>query len=448
VKVVKIRMAKDTSSGFKSGIVAVVILLLLVCGAFWYRGLHAVPSYSYTSHPLPSPNAFDYYAGARSKVKVFDQFTIGFAVNNDVRIIPLKRVSSSVNRKYSLAEKEAILARNAGALAVARQGLKYDYWNPPVRTRIQIVYSQVKLFGIMSVVQLFLLDGQVKAGHKDWGGAMSSDLDAVQMIEDQSRGTPIYLQADTMNTQDGNPSFRSMVWQPVQHLNAQQAKDSVRRMEEICSRHVSFVDRLQTEKSNRIATTASFFRQRPGWRTDLWRKSFGPELSMAHAPVFERIAAVRSLFSSNESLLNMYSNYMDQYIKNAGQPYGAMPVAAPTLPNNKMFEFLCSGSSEDRFMYTKLETENSLLLLSLALRAYKLERGSYPAKLADLSPSYLKTIPDDPFSNRKPFKYRLNGNSYTLYSIGPDLKDDGGTFAAGNIATYTKGDLEAGNTWR
>ena len=62
----------------------------------------------------------------------------------------------------------------------------------------------------------------------------------------------------------------------------------------------------------------------------------------------------------------------------------------------------------------------------LALRAYRLEHGAYPATLAALTPAYLKQIPNDPFAASGPLHYKRQGSKYVLYSIGPDGKDDGG----------------------
>jgi hypothetical protein len=50
--------------------------------------------------------------------------------------------------------------------------------------------------------------------------------------------------------------------------------------------------------------------------------------------------------------------------------------------------------------------------------------------LAELAPSYLETVPVDPFDGQ-PLRYRTQGAGYVLYSIGPDLKDDGGTHLKG-----------------
>ena len=47
-------------------------------------------------------------------------------------------------------------------------------------------------------------------------------------------------------------------------------------------------------------------------------------------------------------------------------------------------------------------------------------------RLAELVPAWLPAVPLDPFSNR-PLVYRITTNSFLLYSVGPDGKDDQGT---------------------
>jgi hypothetical protein len=70
-----------------------------------------------------------------------------------------------------------------------------------------------------------------------------------------------------------------------------------------------------------------------------------------------------------------------------------------------------------------------LLQLELALRMYMQQHERYPKALDELAPNTLATLPLDPFSG-KPFLYRMSGNSYVLYSVGPNGIDDGGVLAS------------------
>jgi hypothetical protein len=69
--------------------------------------------------------------------------------------------------------------------------------------------------------------------------------------------------------------------------------------------------------------------------------------------------------------------------------------------------------------------ELRLTRIALALAAYKADHGRYPAALEALAPGYLPAVPEDSFSERPPI-YAPTGAGYTLYSVGPNMIDDGG----------------------
>ena len=62
-----------------------------------------------------------------------------------------------------------------------------------------------------------------------------------------------------------------------------------------------------------------------------------------------------------------------------------------------------------------------------ALERYRLAKGNYPPTLAELVPAYLAKLPGDMFHDRG-LVYRPDGDSFTLYSTGFNLEDDGGEF--------------------
>jgi hypothetical protein len=70
--------------------------------------------------------------------------------------------------------------------------------------------------------------------------------------------------------------------------------------------------------------------------------------------------------------------------------------------------------------------QRRLTWVALALAAFKAEHGgANPATLAELSPAYLAAVPNDLFSE-KPLVYEPAGTGYMLYSVGPDMVDQGG----------------------
>jgi hypothetical protein len=86
-----------------------------------------------------------------------------------------------------------------------------------------------------------------------------------------------------------------------------------------------------------------------------------------------------------------------------------------------------------------------LLEAEMAIRSYRCRHGTPPASLDQLLPDCLKEPPFDPFGG-KPLVYRLSGTNWTLYSIGPDLVDDGGKPASRVRADGTAGGTAAGQT--
>jgi hypothetical protein len=65
-------------------------------------------------------------------------------------------------------------------------------------------------------------------------------------------------------------------------------------------------------------------------------------------------------------------------------------------------------------------------LTIIAILRYKQDTGGYPENLEQLiSDAYLKELPMDPYSD-KPLVYKKTGDSFVLYSLGPDFDDDGG----------------------
>jgi hypothetical protein len=68
----------------------------------------------------------------------------------------------------------------------------------------------------------------------------------------------------------------------------------------------------------------------------------------------------------------------------------------------------------------------SLTRLAFALAAYRADHGSYPAKLTDVTPKYMKKVPQDLFNDDKDLQYTRTADGYLLYSFGANGKDDRG----------------------
>jgi hypothetical protein len=71
------------------------------------------------------------------------------------------------------------------------------------------------------------------------------------------------------------------------------------------------------------------------------------------------------------------------------------------------------------------DASRQLALAALALASYRARMGRFPEKLDELVPKDIPVLPRDPFDG-KPLRYRPDDKGVTVYSIGADLKDDGG----------------------
>ena len=76
----------------------------------------------------------------------------------------------------------------------------------------------------------------------------------------------------------------------------------------------------------------------------------------------------------------------------------------------------------------KMQARYAGLQVVLAAQAYFRDSGEFPARLADLQPDYLSSLPDDPYSPQPlPVIYRRSGNGAVVYSRFDNEVDDGGT---------------------
>ncbi len=73
----------------------------------------------------------------------------------------------------------------------------------------------------------------------------------------------------------------------------------------------------------------------------------------------------------------------------------------------------------------RLDAKNRLADLGVAATRYKLKHGKYPAQLTDMIPEFLPAVPTDPMTG-KPMNMAATEDGLIIYSLGPDMKDDGG----------------------
>lgn len=79
---------------------------------------------------------------------------------------------------------------------------------------------------------------------------------------------------------------------------------------------------------------------------------------------------------------------------------------------------------------------NTLAATACSLERYRLDHGAYPPDLAELTPKYMRQVPQDLMSGQA-LKYQVNADgTFKLYSFGRNGVDDGGTVVllkSGNV---------------
>ena len=63
--------------------------------------------------------------------------------------------------------------------------------------------------------------------------------------------------------------------------------------------------------------------------------------------------------------------------------------------------------------------------VACALERFRKDNGRLPARLGEVAPKYLKTVPRDVVNGEMP-RYQRDGKKYSIYSVGWDGKDGGG----------------------
>ncbi|MDO8588438.1 MAG: hypothetical protein Q7T82_15530 [Armatimonadota bacterium] len=424
-------------------IASAVAIALVAALVLAMQSANRTPIVKIPTPVLPSPNAYDHYASAVGMMKGAEK--VGFAVDDSPRprVSPMQPGvpapappsaqpppgspapsvalaaaprSNPLDHVYSLAEKEVLVRANAAALKELRRGLAYDYRRPPARS-FNATYPEFAKF--RSLARALVLEGQTKAGRGDRGGAMNSHLDAVRFGADIPKGGDII---DMLVGCAIQSIGRNGAWKSVDTLNAEQARRAAAYIETIMSRGVPFAETLQEAKWCTQASLIQMFKG-PGWRHNLfaWVEADSrPDIK------------VKTLFMSKRGIFSRYAAYTDECIANARKPY-AVSKAWPRQPNDPVSLLLCPVFGKARFAAVKNEAQNGILAVTLALRAYRLEHGKYPASLAEIAPGYLKKIPNDPFAAGGPLKYKPTGGKYVLYSLGPDCKDNGGASIGGPV---------------
>jgi hypothetical protein len=368
-------------------------------GAAWYQYVNQPPVINIPPYPtLPNPNGYDLYVQA------------GQSISNPVPAVdPLLETNPARDPKteaqrYSLARREAWLKQNAHGFRLFQRAMRTPSLHPPQRFAAPPPMILAK--DIRQMARYKAVEANTWEMKGEWGKAAQSRLDALQMGNDVARGGPLVPALIGIVV---HAIGRNGWWSHLDRLDAAECHAAIARLERIQASRIR-ADATMTEE--KYCGQIMLRNTRPSW-------------------VF--------FWISRRKTMSNYVEMMDAHIANARKPYlKATPVVTPSDP---LIKILAPVFTRARWNFARNDAGNSLWLVALALRAYKLENAKYPAQLTELTPKYLKDIPADPFGAGEALRYKNRGTEYLLYSIGPDGVDNGGKpipHPAGASATRRK----------
>jgi len=130
-----------------------------------------------------------------------------------------------------------------------------------------------------------------------------------------------------------------------------------------------------------------------------------------------------------------YSKIMTHLIRGAEMPYYAaldeIEAAEQILERHSSLRVV--NITSIRIAITQVlgaamdQAEVDLARLGLLIELHHAEHGVYPEHLSALAPELGGTVPVDPFTGQ-PYRYRPEEGGFTLYSLGPNIEDNGGHY--------------------
>jgi hypothetical protein len=437
-----------------------VIILCLAAGGFWYW-INIPPQIKIPTPVMPKPNGYDYFIRAGAAYVEDSKGVDELTDRHDP--VPGK------TKQYPIAAKEAWLRQNAKAFQFLREGLKYPALHSPVRSGD----SSIKYGKFRDLARALMVESHVRAARGDWPGAAGSALDSLEFAYDLQRGGPLI--AGLVGNAVQAISLREM-YHISPHLNASAARQAAQRIEHLYAGRFPYFKTLQEEKWAHQAEMLEMMNEKN------WRFKLVPELSYpsrviallqwlaaaskssSHSPLNysppswfdtakELLKYSKLFFISNKTLMKNYNRTMNTYISNGHMAYRkSQPIPTSGDPLTQLSAYVLKDT---RWNWARMNAYSVLDMTMLALRAFRIEKGHYPANLKELAPGYLKSIPLDPFTDA-PLHYQLQGNKYLLWSVGPDGINNNGIPIFNNSGKYngsakyrllepdSKGDVVAG----
>ncbi len=437
----------------------------------WLCWIDVNPKIVYPHPVMPSPNAYDILLQAvkaipkseqdlaKNNTLNFNRTALTYALRSTAeRELALKseqlyagqttanpRVgfpktkADNTNRFYSLAEKESLLRDYGNSLSLLRQSFAFPYQSPrDASSYLQTVLNQ-EYWQLHNALKL---EQEIATTHRDYSRAVNINLDIMEFGAELTQGSALQARLTSNYMESGG---RLKLWKLLERLTSEQAIASVHRLERIIGKNASLVATLEAEKWETLAAQEEMFHN-SYWRSLITSTPYRPEgVGSKSNPVNEMMKFFLIHQFSKTEIMKERERIWDYNIALAKVPYSIQNSLSERPKATMLSELISYSVSFDALTAQNIrfgeiegiETQNALLLISLALHAYHLDHQAYPKELKELVPKYLSRVSKDPFSDGNPLRYEywkrkpisVDGGGHwflKLYSIGPDGIDNAG----------------------
>jgi hypothetical protein len=313
--------------------------------------------------PLPNPNGYDEIRAAVARMTPLRSFDP-----------PIRGGSDDTLHAALLADVE----NNVEALRLARSGLNEECRVPGENTLTYGTNHVIELARIKALTLAFIAEGELAEREGRLAGAARSYTDAIRLGHAISQGGML---------------IDALVGIACEAMGINSVKKLVPRLDaQTCRELVGVLEKLESSRE----PVESVLQQ---------ARTHGSRYRTAEAKAWQQ----------------------DRMSARGEPPSGDQNWTWERLVPSFIIDIrqMKAAQERTRLKMPRKEVGLRLILLTLAIRAHELEKGTSPTSLAELVPAYLKAVPTDPYSS-KPFLYRAQPSGLKPYSVGPDGKDDGG----------------------
>jgi hypothetical protein len=309
------------------------------------------------------------------------------------------------------------VADNNETLKLLHEAAKIEHCRYPIDLSAGLATLLPNLSEMRGCVFLLELEAILHADNGDAAAAMRS-IDSAFAVGRSLAGQPL--------------TISQLVRAACQNIAVQTVEQLVNRSELKDEQLVELIERI-CESERICGMSCAFVGERCVGLSVLQNpQGFDPSLFGGGVPIRPVLALYQGVGMADADSV-IYLDLMDGYMKSAELPLherqkAVDAVGAKLQATSKLHVLLHTiMPSLSRVTTIELRSVAHLRAAQAALAAdrYRLATGKLPDKLADLVPTYLETVPKDPFDGNE-LRYRKLDPGFVVYSVGEDLSDDGG----------------------